>query len=202
MTSRVDDTTLAAFVDGELKPAAMARVQAELAAGPELQARLDRLRAVDAALDAAFDPILTAPMPALALMERPLPVVAPRPSSPRRLGWAVAAGVGGLVVGFAAGQLGPVLVPTDAPVAMAAIQAQLPDVLESEVSGTVVAFNDPIQGVAGTVKPINTFLNADGRYCRTFEAHASNEDGSLTSRGVACRDDEGKWLTRVQVNAV
>ena len=83
-----------------------------------------------------------------------------------------------------------------------AIQAQLPDVLESEVSGTVVAFNDPIQGVAGTVKPINTFLNADGRYCRTFEAHASNEDGSLTSRGVACRDDEGKWLTRVQVNAV
>ena len=47
MTSRVDDVTLAAFVDGELKPAAMARVQAELAAEPELQARLDRLRAVD-----------------------------------------------------------------------------------------------------------------------------------------------------------
>jgi surface antigen len=30
----------------------------------------------------------------------------------------------------------------------------------------------------------------------------TNEDGSLTSHGVACRDDDGKWLTRVQLNAV
>ena len=84
--------------------------------------------------------------------------------------------------------------------AAAAIQAELPDVLESEVSGTTVAFNDPVQGVSGTVKPLSTFLNADGSYCRAYEASASHEDGTLTSRGVACRDEAGHWLTRVQVN--
>ena len=202
MTTKVDDATLVAFVDGELRPAAMARVQEALLVEPQLQQRVEQLRAVDAALDAAFDSVLDAPLPPLALMERPPAVVAPRRSPRRGMGWAVAAGVGGLIIGFAAGQFGPVLVPTDAPVAAAAIQAQLPEVLESQVSGTVVAFNDPFQGVTGTVKPINTFVNADGRFCRTFEAHATNDDGSLTSRGVACRDDEGKWLTRVQVNAV
>ena len=65
-----------------------------------------------------------------------------------------------------------------------------------------MAFNDPLQGVSGTVRPISTFVNADGRYCRAYEAQAKNEEGRLTSRGVACRDNEGKWLTRVQVNAV
>ncbi|MFL5332512.1 MAG: RT0821/Lpp0805 family surface protein [Geminicoccaceae bacterium] len=202
MTTKVDNATLVAFVDGELKAAAMARVQDALAAEPQLQERAEKLRAVDAALDAAFAPILAEPLPALALTDRPPAVLAPRPLPRRGIGWAVAAGVGGLIVGFGAGQLGPDLAPADAPVAAAAIQAQLPQVLESQVSGTTVAFNDPFQGVTGTVKPLNTFVNADGRYCRTFEAHATNEDGSLTSRGVACRDDGGRWLTRVQLNAV
>ena len=56
------------------------------------------------------------------------------------------------------------------PLAVAAIQAELPDVLESEISGTTVAFNDPVQGISGTVKPVSTFLNADGSYCRAYEA--------------------------------
>jgi surface antigen len=202
MTTNVDNATLVAFVDGELKPAAMARVRDALAAEPRLRDRVEKLRAVDATLDAAFAPILAAPLPALALTDRPPAVLAPRALPRRGIGWALAAGVAGLIAGFAAGQLGPELTPTDAPVAAAAIQAQLPQVLESQVSGTTVAFNDPFQGVTGTVKPLNTFVNADGRYCRTFEAHVTNEDGSLTSHGVACRDDDGKWLTRVQLNAV
>ena len=85
---------------------------------------------------------------------------------------------------------------------MAAIEAELPEVLETEVSGTTVAFNDPIQGVSGTVKPVGTFKNADGSFCRAYEARASDEDATVTSRGIACRDQDGRWLTRVQVNAV
>ena len=85
---------------------------------------------------------------------------------------------------------------------MAAIESQLPEILESELSGTTVAFNDPVQGISGTVRPISTFINADGRYCRAYEAQAGDEQGRLTSRGVACRDQDGHWLTRVQVNAV
>ena len=202
MTTKVDDATLVAFVDGELRPAAMARVQEALLVEPQLQQRVEQLRAVDAALDAAFE--LRAGRAPAAAGPHGTPACG-RGASPVA---ATGNGLGGRSGrGWPDHRLrgrpaGPVLVPTDAPVAAAAIQAQLPEVLESQVSGTVVAFNDPFQGVTGTVKPINTFVNADGRFCRTFEAHATNDDGSLTSRGVACRDDEGKWLTRVQVNAV
>lgn len=92
--------------------------------------------------------------------------------------------------------------PAQEPMAAAAIQAKLADVLETEVSGTTVAFADPVQGISGTVKPVSTFLNGDGRYCRAYEARASHAQDTLTSRGIACRDDSGHWLTRVQVNAV
>ena len=39
MTTKVDDATLVAFVDGELRPAAMARVQDALPVEPQLQQR-------------------------------------------------------------------------------------------------------------------------------------------------------------------
>ena len=140
---------------------------------------------------------------ALALTARPA-APPPRQAFVRRatpwLAWA--AGIGGLIVGFAAGQLGPSLVAPEMPVAVAAIEEQLPDILETELSGTTVAFNDPIQGVEGTVRPISTFVNADGSYCRAYEARATDDQGSMTSRGVACRDETGHWVTRVLVNAV
>ena len=203
MTDRIEPATLVAYLDGELPPSRRAAVETALADDAGLRAQLDRLRRVDGALAAAFDPVLEAPLPALALTGRP-PARMPRRGFARhataRLAWA--AGIGGLVVGFAAGQLGPSLVESEAPVAVAAIEAQLPEILETELSGTTVAFNDPIQGVEGTVRPISTFVNADGSYCRAYEARATDEQGSLTSRGVACRDDTGHWITRVLVNAV
>ena len=184
----------------------MARVEAALAAEPALRAQARAaasasMRALERGVRS--DPGRTA---AAAGPDRPAarPCWRRRRRSPRRARSAgrLAAGVAGLIVGFAAGQFGPACAAPSEPVAAAAIQAQLPEVLESQVSGTTVAFNDPVQGVSGTVKPLSTFLNADGSYCRAFEAHASDGDGSLTSRGVACRDAEGNWLTRVQVNAV
>ena len=203
MTGRVDRATLVAYLDDELTPAAARRVEAAVAADRELQAQLESLRRVDRALSAAFDPILDAPLPPLALTERRRGLAAPPPLG-SRLGWlAVAAGLAGLIIGFAGGQLGPVLLRSAAePVAVAAIQSELPEVLETQLSGTTVAFHDPAQGVSGTVRPLSTFVNGDGLYCRAYEAHASTGDGQLTSRGVACRDEEGRWLTRVQVNAV
>lgn len=202
MMSEVEPATLVAYLDRELDGVAVADIESGLAADPQLRTRLASLQQVDGLLQAAFDPILTEPLPALSLANQlravgaAKPPVASRPMA--RLAWA--AGVGGLIVGFAAAELWPALVAADRPMAVAAIQAELPAVLESEVSGTTVAFNDPLQGISGTVKPVSTFLNADGSYCRTYEASASHEDGTLTSRGIACRDQAGHWLTRVQVN--
>lgn len=203
MKARIDSATLVAYLDGELGHAAALRVEAALAGDPRLQQQLDALRRVDSTLDGAFRPVLDSPLPPLALTERPL---LPNARRPRQwLGTArvaVAAGLGGLIIGFAGGQLSPLTFHEVEPPAVAAIQAQLPEVLETELSGTTVAFNDHVQGVSGTLKPVSTFVNADGRYCRVFEAHVSEEGANLTSRGVACRDEAGRWLTRVQVNAV
>lgn len=201
---KVDPVTLVAYRDGELDPLGKARVERSLAADPELRARAAALQRVDTLLEAAFDPVLAAPLPALYLTTRPpstASVVRKWTQWPAaRLAWA--AGIGGLIIGFAAGHFSPDLSSSQEPVAVAAIQAKLGDVLESEISGTTVAFTDPIQGISGTVKPVSTFLNADGSYCRAYEAHASHAADSLTSRGIACRDATGRWLTRVQVNAV
>jgi surface antigen len=203
MTRKIEPATLVAYLDGELRPARAREVEAALARDPALREALQRLERVDTALAAAFDPVLEAPLPALTLTGRP--AVAPiRLAFPRqataRLAWA--AGIGGLIVGFTAGQMGPSVFEAEEPVAVAAIEEQLPEILETEVSGTTVAFNDPIQGVAGTVRPISTFVNADGSYCRAYEARATDEQGSMTSRGVACRDETGHWVTRILVNAV
>lgn len=200
---KVDLAKLVAFRDGELDAVTRERVARALAADLELRSRLEALQRVDTLLDAAFDPILEAPLPALHLTERRLPAggtpkLRHRPVA--RLAWA--AGIAGLVVGYAAGHWGPSGMQPQEPMAAAAIQAKLADVLETEVSGTTVAFADPAQGISGTVKPVSTFLNADGRYCRAYEARASHAEDTLTSRGIACRDGSGHWLTRVQVNAV
>ena len=83
-----------------LKPSSAGEVEAALAVDPELRAQLTSLERVDTALAAAFDPILAAPLPALALTERPSLLSAPRTFAGRtanRLAWA--AGVGGLIVG-------------------------------------------------------------------------------------------------------
>lgn len=200
---RIDSAMLVAFRDRELDAAKTARVERALAADPELRERLESLRRVDSLLDAAFDPVLDAPLPALHLTGRRLaegggPKLRHRPVA--RLAWA--AGIAGLVVGYAAGHWGPAGPSSPEPMAAAAIQAKLADVLETEVSGTTVAFADPAKGISGTVKPVSTFLNADGSYCRAYEARASHATDTLTSRGIACRDGSGHWLTRVQVNAV
>jgi surface antigen len=208
--TQIDSSKLVAYLDRELDGAEAQDVERAVAANPGLEARLRSLQGVDLALKAAFDPVMAAPLPPLAMPPQVLHGAGPRRAgmpgraASRTARWlALAAGFAGLFVGFAAGQVSPVLLPADEPTAVAAIEAELPEVLETEVSGTTVAFNDPIQGVSGTVKPVGTFKNADGSFCRAYEARASEDEGAtVTSRGIACRDRDGRWLTRVQVNAV
>ena len=171
----IDPATLVAYLDGELGPAVALCVEAALAEDNALRERLAALRRVDGALSAAFDPILEIPLPPLALVSGRPPVGRGSPVAQRRVGRmvALAAGLAGLILGFAGGQFGPSLWEPSEPPGVAAIHAQLPDVLETQLSGTTVVFNDPVQGVSGTVRPLTTFLNADGQYCRAFEAHVS-----------------------------
>jgi surface antigen len=197
----VDAATLVAYLDGEVDAGTAARVEAALASDPALAARLESLQRADARLKAAFEPILSAPLPPLALVPAPGRIAGAAPVAHRRPSWvAIAAGLAGLIVGFAAGQLGPDMIAPVEPGTVAAIKAELPDVLEHEVSGTTITFRDTLQGISGSVTPVRTFKNADGHFCRAYEARASDSEATVVSHGIACRDEDGRWLTRLQVN--
>jgi surface antigen len=199
----VDTATLVAYLDGEVDGGTAARVEAALATDPALAEQLASLRRADARLRAAFEPVLGAPLPPLALVPAPARIgpKAVAPVARRRASrGAIAAGLAGLTVGFAAGQLGPTVLAPVEPGTVAAIEAELPEVLEHEVSGTTITFRDTLQGVSGSVTPVRTFKNADGRFCRAYEARVWDSEATVISRGIACRDEDGNWLTRLQVN--
>lgn len=62
--STIGEHELQAYVDGELAPADIARVEAAIAADPALAAQVEREHRLRARLRVAFDPVLDEPMPA------------------------------------------------------------------------------------------------------------------------------------------
>jgi anti-sigma factor RsiW len=59
----ITEDALTAYVDGEIEPDAVRQIEAALAADPGLRARLERIEERNRALRAAFDMLLTGPLP-------------------------------------------------------------------------------------------------------------------------------------------
>ncbi|MDH3473312.1 MAG: anti-sigma factor [Rhodospirillales bacterium] len=100
--SRITTEELHALADGRLDPARRAEVAAYLETDPEAAAQVAAYRRQNAALHAAYDPVLDEPLPEL------LPgAPARRQSTPRRAAaWrSLAAGLAGLTIGGVAGWL-------------------------------------------------------------------------------------------------
>jgi anti-sigma factor RsiW len=122
---RVDDVMLMAYVDGEVDAATAREIEAAIAADPAVAARVQRLRNSTVLARAAFADALHEPVPerllavfgataAIAPASAAAPVAGPekivplarrRTTSPSRtlIGWAMAASVAALVVGYGAG---------------------------------------------------------------------------------------------------
>jgi hypothetical protein len=172
-----DEEEFFAWLDGELPPAAAARVEARVAADPALAAEARAHRALGAGLRAAFDPVMT-PRDAVASLSAKRAERAERagrrPAVPQ---WAAIAatlivGIGlGTVVGGGRETGAPVVVEGERMVAAAALDRALTDQLASADQ----------QGAATRV---GLTFRSDRGLCRTFAAKAAS--------GVACRSD-GKW---------
>lgn len=110
---RPDDALLHAYADQQLPDPERSEVARWLAAHPDDEARVRHWQADNAALHAAFDPVLDEPLPAR-LLE------AARQSTPAAPRWRMAAAIGwlaiGLFGGFVAGRHSP---PPAAPLALA-----------------------------------------------------------------------------------
>lgn len=192
----IDDETLMAFVDGELKDERAAEVAAALAASPTLQARLQAMRDTDNLLRAAVAPSLDMPERfAQLLQSEPPSNVVPLKRATRATWWmptgaAVAAALAvwmsstGLLTTQTAGWLRQV----DDGVA---ISGALETAALNTRSGDLVRVGDL------SIRPVVSFIGNDGRSCR--ELHV--RDKEMAARIIACRDiDEDEWCIEALAN--
>lgn len=177
-----DEEEFFAWLDGELRGDAAARVEARVAADPALAAQARAHRALAGRLRGAFDPVLAAPVPdRVGAPPVDFAVVrdrrASRPVS-RMTRWAaIAATLAlGIVTGtmLATGSSSPIVRENGVLVAAASLE----DALDTRLASAPAS-----DGVRIGL----TFRDADGQLCRSFE----NGDGS----GLACRAD-GDWQIR------
>lgn len=162
--SPITDEQLVAYLDGELSPGEREQIRQALASDERLAARLAAFQQTDALLRKSYP---LAPIQALDPVRRRLEGPR-RPAAPVRAPWlALAAGIGGLLLGWGL---------PGSPTSSSMLSAQTAKVLQTVASG---------ESRAG-VSVHASFALGDGRLCRHFSQAAPDSAGE----GLACR--EGK----------
>lgn len=182
----VNDETFFAWLDGELEGEEAARVAAAVEADPELAAKAEQHRAMQARLKSAFDGLLTSPVPSSieTAARQEVEVVdleeLRRARQQRRSAlpkWAAVAAA--LAVGIFTGTMIPK--QSDGPVELqdgkVYAAAALSDALDTELASAPT----------GDVRINLTFRDQSGAICRTFTQAAAS--------GLACRDGV-RWRMR------
>ena len=98
-------------------------------------------------------------------------------------------GAGVLVGGLVGNQVGKALTCQD----QHQVQSTTQRSLETQQSGTSIAWNNPDSGNSGTVTPTKTFQQANGQYCREFQQTVTVNGKTETGFGTACRQADGTW---------
>ncbi len=98
-------------------------------------------------------------------------------------------GAGVLVGGLVGNQIGKALTCED----QQQVSQTTQNTLETQQTGTSVAWNNPDSGNSGTVTPTRTFQAADGRHCREFRQNVTVAGKTESGTGMACRRDDGTW---------
>lgn len=199
--TKIDDTTLVAYVDGELDPQDCAEVEACLARDPALREKVRGLRESTAMVRAAFNHALYAPMSELTA------VTARRAQHPANSSWTrwampLAASLAALLIGAAGGYYAssakPEGVLQEARLARPGEESRLEQILshalETQVSGTRVAWQN---GGSGAIVPVRTFRTRSGQYCREFQITRLAQGAPVSEGGIACRQSDGVWKVRL-----
>ena len=204
-----DESTLVAYVDGELDLETAREVEAMLERDAESREFVAALRECSASVRVAYNDALYEEVPArlVSILERARTEGQAAPVSPGRhhSGWrvALAASLAALAVGFGGGfisgdwrahrgvELATQLRAQDREV----FERTLNRTLENEISGTAVSWRNPETGTSGLITPVRTYKDASGRYCREYRK-AVEARGELEETYVlACRTGEGTWKT-------
>ncbi len=202
----IDTDWIAGYADGTLDPERRRLVEAELARDPALAATLRHERDMAARLTAAYPPVEEPLPPALAALLAPRPAVLPRATRRRpAVRWlgAIAAAAALLAViggGWTALRVIDGLedrvarIETAEQIRIAAqqtIEARRAVVLEQAPNGVETPWRDGAS--TGRVRPVSTFIDASGRFCREFVEAVEAPDGPRNGGGIACRVGQGDW---------
>jgi len=206
--TEIDDSILMAYVDGELEDEMVRQVERHIANDATLRERADAFRQSALVVRSAFDldshdaaPDRTGEF----ILASVSPAESGRKLAPAAFRWPVAAAASILLValGYIAGFLTPVAGRSDlqnvvvADARSNAVRAQtVQNTLQTVKSGTAVVWQAS-DGASGSVQPLRTFRNKDGRYCREYKdilvQRGKPETVPETVYEVACRGTDGIW---------
>lgn len=214
MKSWTDAETLVAYADGQLTPEQIEAVEEVLRQDAVARETLRCLREDSAALRAAFAAVPNEPLPRhiVNLVEPPsAEIVALAPehrgdAAPRGRLWqsmlaaslaaAVVAGAVSFLVSnrqiereFA--RIGAAKTPGNL-----ARDRAISEALESLVSGKTLDWQYPEGVMGGSVTPVRSFRIASGQWCREYLLLNLLPNQSDRQRGIACREQDGRWKTR------
>jgi hypothetical protein len=210
--TRFDDSTLVAYVDGELDNDTAAAVEEGRARDPAAAARARRLREQSGLLRAAFNGVINEPVPqrlrhcAEAAPDNITPL-------PRRAGLSpawnvalpVAATLAALTIGLGSGAFlydwrSHTLeqeAASDRVAMLEQIERTVNDALENQLSGTPVSLKHRIPDSTFTVTPLRTYQDDSGRYCREYRQELVSGDAREVSYGLSCRTGEARWESQM-----
>jgi anti-sigma factor RsiW len=209
MTTPLTTDLLSAYIDGELDSEKMKAVESALETDRPARKKLARLTALNAMLSDAYDTALKGPVPLRTA--RPLrgtgaggPAVE-RARLHRRYIGAVAASLAIALLAFPAGfmmsdrfhQVEMARLETQLEADRSAMAGAMSEALEKRLSGVAVRWQNSETGSAGSVTPIRTFQNSDGRWCREYREEKTLLGHIETHRAIACRSTAGAWKNRL-----
>ncbi len=200
----VPDELIMAYADGQVSPEEKVWLEGILAVDPAVRSRLDVFVATRPGQFAAFDAVLSAPIPdRLINTVRGTRPAATKASATRQsllerlfpngFGFAPALGYAAvLAIGVGLGSTLLTTPPPDEPMIRAdrdgfVAAGRLQTALNSEPSGNPKLVNE------GDVRPVLTVRDGNGRICRHYEI-VSRTKGP---QGLACRETDGDWRITV-----
>jgi anti-sigma factor RsiW len=199
-----DDEILMAYTDGVATPGQAGAIEAAMESDETVRRKVLAFLRSTHRLRAAYQPIAEEAVPEhlvaavrAAAGRRGLVQLPPR-QAPSRTFWRMAAGfvlaavIGAGVGGWGSSALDGTRQVADADGFRGVYQAAVDRALEGLPNGRTlkVMFAN---GTDADLKPVSTYLNDVGEFCREFEARFVQPQGARTVISVACRQNVGSW---------
>ncbi len=65
---------------------------------------------------------------------------------------------------------------------------------KQERAGETATGQNKATGTHGSITPMRTFLNAQGRICREYDAQVNVDGNTVSGRETACLTEAGHWV--------